>query len=1412
MAQSSGDRTIELRVFRSRVKIPVIFLLPLMLLATLYCTLYFYLNSNWLLQRLPNWLHAGFGGDFAVAELVVDPSLTTVHLYGAKISRAGADQTIIDAPEVHASLDPLHLLNRRVVLDRGLVRRADVRLAFDEEGDLNLLDALGIDPPDEPQEDDRKPWLSFAFQNLQAEESRFSFHRDEFEFTIPDVEIPDGTVAIDSGELRMDVEKLDVPRVEFRFFPELFGFPADYGDWTFTVEDIRIRDWRWRDDGYRVEQVEMYAEGARATASGRMSFPNDDLKPGEDARMRYAGSATVDIPYWSPLVQYFVRDTVHFSLQEANIAVEGSLEMIDGVFNAHADVLETSGLVFTDVRGSATLQNEYIFMKEGSADFHGGEIDVDWAYFNMLEVSYGGEGRFRGVDPASMLRDFEVDLPWLAGKVSGAIRAWGAVPMGQEWEFDTPMPVFEESRRELAEVEVTEPWRFVPAGGLPVPGGALTLAKGSEIRANYETVALSDATLRAGSDRVDIEHFELDYNTMVFEAPGEPEAVDLTATIEDIGPYARAAGLEGVGGRLEGALVANGAIDGPDMRFQARVDEPSFEVGERVLGGKEAVLRGRLQQGRLELEELKLDGQAGQLDASGSAQLWGGRGQIDGQYRVADLRLDVVDEVFGLGLGATGRMSAEGRFGGTVQQPRADFELSMQEGGVEGLNVASVTAAGSVGTREMELERASMQLAGAGSVSGSGRLGFADGRYRMKVAARQIELGALGWIEAMPAEYRPAGRLDARLHGEGSLEEPDLAGDIQVRELKAGQRELGSVALVADTLDGTVFVNGGVLPLASLRLEVPLSGDNWYNLRVGFDQQDVVRRLPELEQIGFLRSLLVTGTVNLDVARDFSDYMVTANLDDLRLETPDATFRTRGPVEAGLNSQGRVQIESLEIGSDGKFLNVRGGVVLGSWLTMLRVEGDLDLDLLDMVGRHVLTDVLPETLVDAEGVLNVDLLVRGPSGRPKPEGSVSFQQAKFVLRGFSDPLRIRQGTVQFGRDVIDVSEDNQLVGEFLGGVFSLSGQVGFEEYWPGRASLDLWSHNMMYRLPETANLTFDSDVNLRASSITEPETWDVSGRVDVLSALYYRDISLLEEQLAGRVLGAFSRQTERYEAGLLESYPWVGDIEFDVDLRARDGVRVENEIDRFGLEMEFRLDLQLAQTLRDPRLTGEIDVIDGTVEFQGEQFQVRRGTIEYTGSPNNPRVDIVAGADIRNRCVEQAAAQDFTDTFSFAGDFDETRREVYHVLLNVEGALENLDIQLESNPYADQRDILSLMLTGCTVDALTATSASQPTLEIALGPLLGRIEREVRDVVKLSEFTILPGVERTQVRIGDRLTRRLVWRFQLDTGLSERAGGQRYQLEYRLSDRWSAEVSERSHGETQNFLLDVKLKYRLPLD
>jgi len=287
MAVSDLTDEVQVKVFRSHVKIPVIFLVPAAMLATLYCSAYFYVNSNWFLADLPDALHRMLGGSFAVQELVVDPTFTEARVIGAEIRRSPDEEPVIDAPEAEASIEPVFLFVGRLVFDKGRAEDAHVRLAFDEKGRMNLLQALGIDPPDEaPEQIDEERPLPIEFRSLAAEDCSLEFVQDEFEFEIPDVDLENGTIALQRTGMRMGVPEVRVPRVDFRFRRELFGFPAEYGDWTFTVEDVEVDNWEWRDEGFRADHVGFWADGARAEAEGRMSFPDGSDGTGG---MRYRG-------------------------------------------------------------------------------------------------------------------------------------------------------------------------------------------------------------------------------------------------------------------------------------------------------------------------------------------------------------------------------------------------------------------------------------------------------------------------------------------------------------------------------------------------------------------------------------------------------------------------------------------------------------------------------------------------------------------------------------------------------------------------------------------------------------------------------------------------------------------------------------------------------------------------------------------------------------------------------------------------------------------------------------------------------------------------------------------------------------------------------------------------------------------
>ncbi len=1423
MPVSDFTDEVQVKVFRSHVKIPVIFLVPAAMLASLYCVAYFYVNSNLFRADLPYLLHEGLGGEFGVEEIVVEPSLVEARVFEATIRREEGEPPVIDAPEAEASIEPRFLLVGRLVFDHGRAEGADVRLEFDEEGDMNLLEALGIEPGGEEGGDANEARaLPVTFRALAAEDCRLEFVRPEFEFEIPEVDVEQGRIELQRRGLAMSVPGVEVPRVDFRFRNELFGFSEEYGDWTFGVEDVDVDRWEWRDEGFDVERVTFSAEGAHAEAEGRMSFPD---RPDGEGGMRYRGRGNVSVPYWSPLVQYFVQDTVHFEVPSFEAAVDGTLEMIGGRMRARADVLNAAGVEMTDVVAEARLRNEHIFLEEGRAEFYGGEVRADWGYFDMFEVSYGGAGSFRGVNPARLLESYEVEVPSLAGALSGEFEAHGAVPMGGDFEIDDPYPTLTDATRELAEVEATSDWTFRRANREWLPVDRVTVEKGGRVAVDYERVAVPEAELAVPGGRFVVDHFELDYDEMAFESPVAQPAVDVRAEIADIGPWLAGWGVEGVAGRFDGRIWAEGPVSAPEAGVRAELEAPSVEAGEATVEGSRGRLAATVERGRLDLETFEFESTAGNLSAGGQMQFArvterGGEREhrlldvqpIEAEYRAEGVDLQAVDRALGGVLGAAGKLDVEGEAEGSVQHPEVDYRAEIPDGEVAWFAFRELKLEGDWSREAVRVEEFATTVAGTGEVDASGRYGFGVGDYEFALGVRGLQLGETRYISAIEESYRPHGELNVDLHGKGRLDAPAVAGDLEVRDVRVGEREMGDLAVVANTVDETLYVSGAALPVGTVGFEMPLVGRDRYRARFGVEQLDFARVFPEIGDLSVVERLVATGRLEVDAAADLSDYVVSVHMADARLKTPGETIRTRGPLRASFDSNHRLQIEEATIGSDGHFVDIRGGVLLDSYLTSLQVEGELDLSLLDVVGTHLLPETMPDALVSSSGVVDVAVDIGGPPNRPVPSGHLTVRRASFELRDFAESLRVDGGRVKFGSEAVVIPEDEEIEGEFMGGLFSVAGRLGIEDYRPTSGTFDVWAHNLMYRVPETANVTFDTDVTVEADEIDRPETWQVRGGIELLDALYYRDTSLFEKQLTGRVIGAFARRTEPFEAGLLERYPWLGEVQFDVGIAARDGVVIENQIDRFTLDLELRLDLQLQRTLNDPRLAGEIDVVAGVVEFQGESFEVQTGSIEYTGDPRNPRIDITAGADIQNRCVEGDAFEEVGPNFRRTGEFDEQRREVYRVLLNVQGNLDALDVQFESNPYADQRDILSLMLTGCTVDELTAASASRPTLEIALGPLLGRIEKQVRDVVELSEFTIMPGVERTQLRIGDQLSRRLHWRFQLDTGLSERSGGQRYQLEYQLTDRWSAEVSERSYPDRESFLLDAKLKYRVPLD
>lgn len=1414
---------IDVKVYRSHVKIPLIFLVPAAFVVTLYAAAYMYANSGWFLDRLTSTLHAQLGGQFGVKELVVDPTMTNVEIYQAKIETPDGEP-VIDAEQVFASINPLVLLTRRISVDEAVVRNAKVRMEFDEDGRLGLLEALGAAKDDEKPPKEQGGGLSIEFADIEVIDSEYWFIQPDFRFHIPSVNVPKASIAIEPETLLMNVERLDVPRVDFVFNHELMNFPAEAGDWKFSVDDFELRNWRWANDGFGVERLSFATEGVQVDARGQMAFPAGD---GPDAQvMTYDATAKMSVPYWSPLAQYFIDDAVHFEVPEFRIAAKGSLRQIDGAAELMASRLETAGLNFRDVRATVALHDQWVDLSDVSGRAYGGKLQIPQAYFNIFSIEYGGEGHFSGVNPRHLMQDLDVDLPFLDGKLSGGFAVDGAVPLFPEPSPLDPYGLRDFAHRRVADVRLTDDWVLERNNRQLVPAQRVVMQAGGSTWVDMDRVVVPKARLHLDDDTVLVDDFRFDYMEMNFDEGPDDQPARLSAYLDDVGKWTSPYGLEGVSGPVIAQASVAGPLASPKLSLDLRNRQAPIHFPGTEVAADDLHLRVGLDRGRLSIADAAVRTRLGSAEASGWIDLLLPEPPAAGpeaptfamrrvqpaslQFAAKDVDLSSVAKVLDVGVPVAGTLNASGKLGGSLQDPNAAFQARVDAGEVLGQAIPKVVLEGGMRDEAVQVDKLVVDAAGAGRLRANGRYGF-DGAYAFDLQGRDIDFDQVSPAAMLPEAVRPHGTARVSLHGDGSIAEPSVGGDLQLHDLGVGGRDLGDAALVVNTVDDTVYVVGAVLPLATLQVEVPLDTKSPYYVRLGMEQLDLTDAVDELSDSPVVSKALATGMVELFVEKDFSRYQILTYLTQLEVDTLGRTIRNRGPLAFGFNNGEVLQIQQATIGTGDRYVSVEGAVVTDPLLLDVKLDGQLDLTMLNTL-RRAAPDLFPSVFIESHGALEVDASFRGPPDSLVTSGTVGFRGAEVALRGLGDPVQIADGAVHFTRDRIYVDEDSPLSGTALGGVFNLAGALDMSGGQPDQLDVRAWSHNMNFRVPETASLTFDTDVRLRARDLARPETWVVSGQVDVLDGIFYRDISLFEKEVTGRVLGAFNRRTERYEASIFDQLPMLEDIRFDLAVRARDGFEVRNQIDRLGLDLELRVDLHVQDTLVEPYVTGDIDVVSGTVGFQGEEFEVRSGTVRFTGEPNNPWIDVTAGADIRNRCREDQLTQDMQTDMTLSGDLNDQQEQYYHVMLNLTGYADNLDIQFDSNPYADQRDILSLLLTGCTVDQLTASSASGPTLEIALGPLLGRIEKEIQDVVKVSEFTIMPGVERTQVRIGDKLTRRLSWNFQLDTGMAETAGGQRYKLEYKLSDRWAAELSERSQTETNNFLLDLKLKYRLPLN
>ena len=167
-------------------------------------------------------------------------------------------------------------------------------------------------------------------------------------------------------------------------------------------------------------------------------------------------------------------------------------------------------------------------------------------------------------------------------------------------------------------------------------------------------------------------------------------------------------------------------------------------------------------------------------------------------------------------------------------------------------------------------------------------------------------------------------------------------------------------------------------------------------------------------------------------------------------------------------------------------------------------------------------------------------------------------------------------------------------------------------------------------------------------------------------------------------------------------------IRLDIALKAPDEIYVSG----MGLESEWSADIVLRGTTQAPQVTGEIELVRGTLGFAGRSFELKEGRVTFpTGDAFDPAIRLIADDTI----------------------------ETVTVTVSVTGRASNPQVAFSSVPGLPQDEIVSRILFG---DSITTLS---PLQAVQLASSLNTLSSGGGGLSPLGAFQSATGIDRLRV-------------------------------------------------------------------
>ncbi|UCE40309.1 MAG: translocation/assembly module TamB domain-containing protein [Candidatus Aminicenantes bacterium] len=340
----------------------------------------------------------------------------------------------------------------------------------------------------------------------------------------------------------------------------------------------------------------------------------------------------------------------------------------------------------------------------------------------------------------------------------------------------------------------------------------------------------------------------------------------------------------------------------------------------------------------------------------------------------------------------------------------------------------------------------------------------------------------------------------------------------------------------------------------------------------------------------------------------------------------------------------------------------------------------------------------------AEGQINYIAEIRGTKQAPQVKGAIDFQGGVFPFPSFAHALRDYSGYVFFENGEFSV---RSIQGKFGGGDVQGSGRLKLGQGGVEEMDIKAEGKNLLLSPLERTKALTDGSITL----VKDTDQFVLNGEFLVHRLTWRREIT---EKFA---FSSAPFYEPREEPGFFD------DLTLNLRLRAIDNAWMENTLGR----VRGRFDLNITGNINSPIVLGDIEALDGDLNFQDRKFRILNGRVSFI----NP--------------------QTIEPYLHFKG---ETYVKDYRVTFSLDGLVDRLNPEFSSSPPLPPEDVLALLAMG---EAFKRTYSYDMSTQLSTASLLSfqlseEAKKQAEGLFLVDRFRIDPFVIGSSAEVTARLT------------------------------------------------------------